>query len=187
VKAIPTVYQGITFRSRLEADWASSLDVMRVPWIYEPEGYELSDGTWYLPDFYLPTAKAWMEVKGPHQERVSKVETFAADLWRESGAETTYDKHAPMVLLAHGTDTEPDFRWTRNGHAPWPMGIMGPGKAYSTAWAKCPHCRVATIIALWQPFCRACGEEVETDAIAWGIYKLMLNSWRPTKRPRMPR
>jgi hypothetical protein len=187
VKAIRTVYRNTTFRSRLEADWASSLDAMRVPWIYEPEGYELSDGSWYLPDFFLPTAKAWLEVKGAHQQRVSKVETFAADMWAESGATSTYDTHAPMILIVQGTDTDPDFRWTRNGFAPWPKGIMGPGKGYSTAWAVCPSCGVSTVIALWQPACRACGGLGGTDALTWGVYTKMVGSWQPTLRPRMSR
>ena len=32
--------------------------------MYEPEGFRLSDGTLYLPDFYLPESKTYFEVKG---------------------------------------------------------------------------------------------------------------------------
>lgn len=51
--AIPTIYKGVTFRSRLEARWAAFFDEMDEPWEFEPEGFELPSGR-YLPDFWLP-------------------------------------------------------------------------------------------------------------------------------------
>lgn len=62
VKAIPTEYNGIKFRSRLEARWAVFFDAMEIRWEYEKEGYQLSSG-WYLPDFWLTDMKIWVEVK----------------------------------------------------------------------------------------------------------------------------
>lgn len=53
IKAIETVYKGYRFRSRLEARWAVFFDEMGYDWEYESEGYELRDGTWYLPDFKI--------------------------------------------------------------------------------------------------------------------------------------
>lgn len=52
------------FRSRLEARVAVFLDALDIKYLYEPEGYSLSDGTLYLPDFYLPVSKQFIEVKG---------------------------------------------------------------------------------------------------------------------------
>jgi hypothetical protein len=54
MKAIETEYRGYRFRSRLEARWAVFFDACRIEWEYEPEGYELTNGTRYLPDFWLP-------------------------------------------------------------------------------------------------------------------------------------
>ena len=85
IQAKPTRYNGVEFRSKLEASWATHFDAREIPWEYEPEGYKLSDGTWYKPDFYFPTARAWVEVKGDHYQRMSKVAQFAADLWAVSG------------------------------------------------------------------------------------------------------
>jgi hypothetical protein len=62
-KAIQTEYRGYLFRSRLEARWAVFFDACRIPWEYEPEGLVLSDGTNYLPDFYLPDFHCFFEVK----------------------------------------------------------------------------------------------------------------------------
>lgn len=64
IQPIETVYADCHFRSRLEARWAVFFDEMGIPWRYEPEGFQLSDGSWYLPDFYLPDCSTWVEVKG---------------------------------------------------------------------------------------------------------------------------
>ena len=80
IKAIPTIYKGYKFRSRLEARWAVFFDAMGIEWEYEREGFVLDrlaekddgDGViyggniFYLPDFYLPKEDLWVEVK-PYQ------------------------------------------------------------------------------------------------------------------------
>jgi hypothetical protein len=66
IKAINTRYKGYRFRSRLEARWAVFFDELGYEWEYEPEGYVLSDGTCYLPDFRIISPKGfyfWCEVK----------------------------------------------------------------------------------------------------------------------------
>lgn len=62
ISVIPTVYNGIQFRSRLEARWAVFFDAVGLEWEYEPEGY--TDGEIsYLPDFWLPGIDMFFEVK----------------------------------------------------------------------------------------------------------------------------
>jgi len=59
--AIPTVYAGVRFRSRLEARWACFFDLLEMEWKYEP--FDL-DG--YIPDFLVtlaPLIQAIVEVK----------------------------------------------------------------------------------------------------------------------------
>ena len=63
LKAIETEYNGYKFRSRLEAKWAVFFDAMNISYEYEPEGFVLSNGAKYLPDFYLPLFKMYVEVK----------------------------------------------------------------------------------------------------------------------------
>lgn len=48
IAAIPTMYNGIQFRSRLEATWARFFDLLELNWTYEPEGF---DG--WIPDFMV--------------------------------------------------------------------------------------------------------------------------------------
>lgn len=64
IKAIETVYNGYRFRSRLEARWAVFFDYIGIAYEYEPEGFDLGDNLFYLPDFYLPETNAWVEIKG---------------------------------------------------------------------------------------------------------------------------
>jgi hypothetical protein len=65
IKAIETHYQGYRFRSRTEARWAVFFDALGIAYQYEPEGFELPDGTRYLPDFWLPVLGYWIEIKPP--------------------------------------------------------------------------------------------------------------------------
>ena len=53
IKPIETVYNGYRFRSRLEARWAVFFDALKVNYEYEPEGFELPSGNYYLPDFRI--------------------------------------------------------------------------------------------------------------------------------------
>lgn len=65
MKAIETKYKGYRFRSRLEARWAVFFDALGLKWEYEPEGFELSNGERYLPDFRVQGSdcSVWVEVK----------------------------------------------------------------------------------------------------------------------------
>lgn len=64
LKALPTVYGGINYRSRIEARWAVFFESLGLQYEYEREGYDLGDGQLYLPDFWLPELKIWVEIKG---------------------------------------------------------------------------------------------------------------------------
>lgn len=66
IKAIETVHNGYKFRSRLEARWAVFFDTLGIEYQYEPEGFDLGDGLWYLPDFWLPKQGSWIEIKPNH-------------------------------------------------------------------------------------------------------------------------
>lgn len=67
IHAIETRYAGRLFRSRLEARWAVFYDAIGIPWVYEPEGFQLIDGdgqlVHYLPDFFLPQQDCYIEIK----------------------------------------------------------------------------------------------------------------------------
>ncbi len=100
---IPTMYKGVKFRSRLEARYAVLFDALNIKWEYEKEGYELSDGTWYLPDFYLPEVYiraeeergVFFEVKGTKDdadENKDKLSNFEKPLVVACGAPTIIEE-----------------------------------------------------------------------------------------------
>lgn len=64
MKAKPTTYRGFAFASRLEARYAYWFDLNQIPWLYEPEAYDLEEGLTYVPDFWLGPLRVWHEVKG---------------------------------------------------------------------------------------------------------------------------
>lgn len=86
IKAIETIYNGYKFRSRLEARWAVFFDSLGVQWEYEKEGYRFSDGTQYLPDFWLPGLKYWIEIKGqyPTEVEINKINRLHTGTGRDS-------------------------------------------------------------------------------------------------------
>lgn len=63
MKAIETEYNGILFRSRLEARWAILFDALSLNWVYEPECYLLSNNQKYTPDFYIKRFDLFIEIK----------------------------------------------------------------------------------------------------------------------------
>lgn len=63
IKAIETAYNGYKFRSRLEARWAVAFDHLGLKWDYEIEGFDLGFLGGYLPDFWLPESKWFVEIK----------------------------------------------------------------------------------------------------------------------------
>ena len=92
IKPIETVYNGYRFRSRLEARWAVFFDALEIKYEYEPEGFNLGNGVYYLPDFLLHNIitryaqkdeprDIYVEVKGimTNKDR-HKIEQFSEEL-----------------------------------------------------------------------------------------------------------
>lgn len=96
IKPIETVYNGYRFRSRLEARWAVFFDAAGIEYQYEPEGYVLDDGTKYLPDFYLPGLKAFVEIKH------SNLEEDALEKAKDKCAMLNCSMPENVVLLCFG-------------------------------------------------------------------------------------
>lgn len=74
IKPKPTTYNGIKYRSRLEARWAVFFTTLGIHFEYEKHYFELPSG-FYLPDFLIPSQEKfpkalWIEVKGPSTERL---------------------------------------------------------------------------------------------------------------------
>jgi nucleoside 2-deoxyribosyltransferase len=95
LRAIETNYRGHRFRSRTEARWAVFFDAAGIAWQYEAEGYNL-DGRYYLPDFFLPELKVFVEVK-PTKEAAEQATPLLRALAKASGCRTLFAVGAPDV------------------------------------------------------------------------------------------
>lgn len=100
IKPIDTIYNGYRFRSRLEARWAVFFDTLGIRYEYEKEGYDI-DGTWYLPDFWLPDLDCFFEVKGSYKDTGAMWEDWAR-LW------DFCHLIQKCVYIAHGEIRVPD-------------------------------------------------------------------------------
>ena len=112
-KAIRTKYGDHLFRSRLEARWAVFFDALGIRFEYEAEGYELSDGTCHLPDFWLPTFEGgiYAEVK-PTAAEFGKAVQFS----REVGKPIWLCDDTPRIrawnVFSPAADGLPERLWT---------------------------------------------------------------------------
>jgi hypothetical protein len=103
-KAIETKYAGCRFRSRLEARWAVFFDAMGIEWEYEVEGFLVGPKRRpYLPDFWLPEERVWVEVKGSDEQLDIELLVDAAflDMGLPSTGRMTdkFDREVRMVVL----------------------------------------------------------------------------------------
>lgn len=119
LQAIETTYNGVRFRSRLEARWAHFFDQVGMGWRFEPEGWVLPSGRRYVPDFEIagcavevkPTEEAFEQSKARLVEFVgSHDELSDFELWvligppEEAGqgrhvAIQKWSPHTPRTVL----------------------------------------------------------------------------------------
>ena len=140
----PTLYKGVTMRSRLEARVAGFLDRERLSWQYEPAVFADERGD-YVPDFQvsgLTRAPLYVDVKGPP--------LTAADL------EAMFDR---MTVIWATDPTAALAVWSADQ-----FGVDGtflvrlPDR--TTITARIGRCAFCTDVTL-RPACPTCGWAVE--------------------------
>jgi hypothetical protein len=150
--ARPVTYQGVSFRSTLEASWACTLDGLGIEWEYEPWSYRLAGGETYMPDLWLPVLRTVIEVKGGHMQRAAKPAQLAAE-WADSGV---------IVLLgfAPGRTSQSPYSW--ESKLKWRDAL-----GYDTRLALCSGCqRWQWVRAQLSRGCRACPVVALTGVLA---------------------
>lgn len=100
IAPIPTAYNGTEFRSRLEANAARLFDALEIPWCYEQESFRI-DGAMYLPDFFLPEAKQFVELKGTADDpSLEKCRQLARGVRAPFGDDDEWARPAAVVVLS---------------------------------------------------------------------------------------
>lgn len=137
----PCEYHDTKFKSELEANFALFLDALALKWEYEKYYFKMETGEGYIPDFYIPKLKLWIEVRGYHEVvSWSKAMRFA-DMIKANQVDGDY------LLI---TDTEASFYENDN--------LFGTGYAGKVEVNNCPRCNSYVFFGAEGSYkCRSCG------------------------------
>ncbi|MGI8547734.1 MAG: hypothetical protein ACR2M1_10420 [Gemmatimonadaceae bacterium] len=121
-----TIYRGIAFNSRMEAQWAVFLDALAVEWAYASKACLLANGRLYTTGFWMPQFDAFLDVIEP-ERFISEETAHAAEALTK------------MIYVAHGI---PDGRmgdWIWDG--PRSLEVFWPEEGWDDGhtFAVCPH------------------------------------------------
>lgn len=133
LKAIETQYKGYRFRSRLEARWAVVFDALDIKWEYEKEGFDLGSVGCYLPDFWLPEHKCWIEIKG---ERPTRAEEDKAAALANASGYPVYVFPCGFPVALRSEDVQCPVDNCDGAYAFFP----GHGGDNYHRWCVCPDC-----------------------------------------------
>lgn len=127
IQAIPTWYGGVKFRSRLEARWAVFFTrIGHDDWVWEDQRYSAEPKT-YLPDFYLPRLRLFVEIKPTMADLYAGPEFLDAfNLWQDFANKILDDGTHRRVAMFVGHIPNPDT-----------VGVRGPVTA-GGAWLSSP-------------------------------------------------
>jgi len=172
IKAIETRYNGYPFRSRLEARWAVFFDYLSIEYDYEPEGYKLGKDIFYLPDFWLPNQKLWIEIKGP--EPSNEEQQKACELALASGHRASI--FTGKIKVPQSTN---DLWGATDATMFFPDGGIDCGYI----WCKCPTCDKLDV-----QFCgrgsRICYHPGNHDRDCTGAIQKLINAYRAARSAR---
>lgn len=173
--AIETTYKGCRFRSRLEARWAVFFDALGLEWKYELEGYEV-DGHRYLPDFWLPAARAWAEVKGDPEGLRNDFDRMSAILGPKSPLPGFIEGKAVLVVLGDVPEARagrvilhPVLHREHQGELHRVFGSFVSyvgGQPADLCWDQAPHSLLTAILGMSD---KIGGEPTSPRSAAWNV------------------
>lgn len=148
IKAIDTVYNGYRFRSRLEARWAVFFDTLGIEYEYEPEGFDLGEAGWYLPDFYLRKQNLWLEIKplcdDPKQLEDKRYDAFNKALDRMADYEIDPPVYSPDFYILAGDPYFDAYRVIGRNYVlidgKYEVQGLQNFSESGSMWTECPLC-----------------------------------------------
>ena len=149
MKVLETEYNGVLFRSRLEARWAIMFDALGLEWIYEPECFVLENKLKYTPDFYLKKYNLYVEIK-PSLECLD--DNYNIERWNFFNAKL-------LLLMGDYPNFNVNIYWSLNHKYP---------EISNLPVVFCPNSK-------YEPFYYSGGEVGEEDSFFKDEYKDELN------------
>lgn len=133
-RGLPASYNGTLYRSHLEARWAIFFDKLDIKARYEPQGFELGDGTLYLPDFVIFGALGtiWAEVKPEWDADPEGVEK-----WLRFSAMRPSPSQSRAALLVGPPSLEAPAHTVFGGDDTQDDPLKGPWEDGEYAWRPC--------------------------------------------------
>lgn len=138
MRAIPTTFDGIEFRSRLEAKWASFFSRIEWHWEYEP-----FDGNGYIPDFVVTTHDRQLLIEVKPYTELEQYKTIQDKT--ALGIENRWDgdvlivgtspllpaPYAPVRLAGWHGRTGHYNKWHHGLEQPWNSPTMSNGRDHT--------------------------------------------------------
>lgn len=153
-RSIPTIWNGVRYRSKLEADYARAFDVLRLPVSYEREGHYFGD-VFYFPDFYLPKSRQYVEVKGVFEpEDCRKIQALLANV----PARPHTSEDCPDIRVVACVPDGNFYGWARREGEPADWFDFLTKQAIRVEFMKCAVCRGWWFAdPEWSWRCQCCG------------------------------
>jgi hypothetical protein len=113
MEALKTIYNGVKYRSKLEARWAKFFDLYGLRFEYEPTTFQLKHGL-YCPDFYLPDLACYAEVKpliplAQFLDEYQEHDFFGNTVWLKPKEYRKIQEFEDAIVLLCGLPLERNF------------------------------------------------------------------------------
>jgi hypothetical protein len=160
MNAIKTTFKGVEYKSRFEADIAYSLDKIGWEFMYEPVSILLPNcGIHYIPDFYVPAIRLWIESRGYESEKgEAQIQSFAKYIKNEwvqfvhGGSYLDYenivDKFDKDIKNKNTKNTKQDYLVIKPNNIMFYEGDyrFGNGGSETACIIKCEKCHCPSLI-----------------------------------------
>jgi hypothetical protein len=136
LKAIETIYKGNKYRSRLEARWAVFYETLNIPYEYESQGYDLGEGLYYLPDFWMPDQDCYVEIKGSQPSENDEMKMRLLALQSDKPVFLFVGQIEPFHTELEESENGLLLRFSNAAELFTPGGC----RYQQNYWCKCSHC-----------------------------------------------
>jgi len=167
MRSIKTIFKGIEFKSRLEADIAWIIEGLGHYFEYEPKSFLLPSGIHYMPDFYISKIHLWIEGRGYNTDKGERQIREFSKLISEGyimpdgtlGNESDFGKDI-IPFEEVNEKGAPDYLVLKYDSVIFTEYVNRFGCSYTNegiSLVRCSHCKKYYFIGFGSFQCRNCG------------------------------